>query len=66
MQYSQGIASVNGRAFIHTYYAISPTLVKLFGQTAWFQLFWKERLDKMVKSLQKDGFESTPYEDLHW
>ena len=26
-----------GRAFIHTYYAISPSLVKWFGKTEWFR-----------------------------
>ena len=26
-----------GRAFIHTYYAISPTLVKWFGNKTWFK-----------------------------
>ena len=26
-----------GRAFIRTYYAISPTLVKWFGETNWFK-----------------------------
>lgn len=35
-----------GRAFIRTYYAISPTIVKLFGSTEWFKKMWKRRLDK--------------------
>lgn len=30
-----------GRAFIKTYYAISPTLVKWFGHTKWFKSMWK-------------------------
>lgn len=55
-----------GRAFIHTYYAISPTLVKWFGKTKWFKNMWKPRLDKMVIKLQKSGVESTPYEDRKW
>lgn len=55
-----------GRAFIHTYYAISPTLVKWFGQAAWFKKLWKEPLDRMVKKLQSIGFESTPYNDKVW
>ena len=55
-----------GRAFIHSYYAISPTLVKWFGDTNWFKNIWKPRLDKMVKNLHKKGFEDTPYKDLDW
>ena len=55
-----------GRAFIHTYYAISPTLVKWFGETKWFKKLWKGKLDRMVAKLQNDGFESTPYEDRKW
>ncbi len=55
-----------GRAFIRTYYAISPTLVKWFGNTQWFKNFCKGKLDRMVKKLQGDGVESTPYEDKNW
>lgn len=55
-----------GRAFIHTYYAISPTLVKWFGKTKWFKNMWKPKLDKMVKELQQKGVESSPYEDKMW
>ena len=55
-----------GRAFIHTYYAISPTLVKLFGHTKWFKKMWQGKLDRMVAKLQAKGVESTPYEDRNW
>lgn len=55
-----------GRAFIHTYYALSPTLVKWFGHTEWFKKLWKGKLDRMVVNLQADGIESTPYEDRNW
>ena len=55
-----------GRLFIHLYYAISPTAVKLFGDSEWFQNFFRNRLDKMVSSLLADGFESTPYQDQAW
>ena len=55
-----------GRAFIRTYYAISPTLVKLFGNTEWFKNMWKGKLDRMVSELQAEGVESTPYEDRTW
>ena len=55
-----------GRLFIRTYYAISPTLVKLFGNTKWFKKMWKGRLDRMVKKLQDSGVESTPYHDKTW
>lgn len=55
-----------GRAFVKTYYAISPTLVKWFGHTEWFKKMWRGALDRMVKTLQTKGFESTPYEDKEW
>lgn len=55
-----------GRLFIRTYYAISPTLVKWFGKTKWFKKMWKGKLDRMVKKLQDNGVENTPYEDKEW
>lgn len=55
-----------GRLFIKTYYAISPTLVKWFGNTTWFKKMWRGRLDKMVKKLQENGVENTPYNDKKW
>lgn len=55
-----------GRAFIRTYYAISPTLVKWFGHTEWFKKMWQGKLDRMVANLQANGIESTPYEDKEW
>ncbi|MBO4863564.1 MAG: hypothetical protein J5517_04320 [Eubacterium sp.] len=53
-----------GRAFIHIYYFISPTIVEWFGHTEWFKYFWKDRLDRLVKELQRKGYESTPYIDI--
>lgn len=55
-----------GRAFIKTYYAISPTLVKWFGHTEWFKKMWQGKLDRMVKKLNANGVENTPYIDLIW
>lgn len=55
-----------GRLFIRTYYAISPTLVKWFGNTNWFKKLWKGKLDRMVAKLQNNGVEDTPYEDKEW
>ena len=55
-----------GRAFIRTYYAISPTLVKWFGHTEWFKKMWKGKLDRMVANLNAEGVEDTPYEDKPW
>ena len=55
-----------GRAFIHTYYAISPTLVKWFGETQWFKNLWKPMLDKMVTRLNEEGVADTPYRDRQW
>lgn len=54
-----------GKLFIKCYYAISPTLVKLFGNTTWFKKFWKEHLDKMVMSLKEKGVQDTFYQDKY-
>ena len=55
-----------GRAFIRIYYAISPTIVKIFGNAEWFRKMWRGKLDRMVKKLQNKGYESTPYNDQRW
>ena len=55
-----------GKAFIKTYYAISPTIVKWFGNTNWFKSFWKNKLDQMIIKLQDKGIEDTPYKDRNW
>lgn len=55
-----------GRAFIRTYYAISPIIVKWFGHTEWFKKMCQGKLDRMVADLQAQGVESTPYEDKEW
>lgn len=53
----------HGKAFIHFYYAISPTLVKCFGETNWFKRIWKPKLDKIVRRLIAEGVSSKPYYD---
>ncbi|MBQ7500443.1 MAG: TFIIB-type zinc finger domain-containing protein [Clostridia bacterium] len=55
-----------GRAFIRTYYAISPTLVKWFGDKVWFKKMWRGRLDRMVRKLNENGVDNMPYEDKEW
>ena len=55
-----------GRAFIRTYYVVSPTLVKWFGKTEWFKNMWKPTLDKMVKKLNNNGVDNTAYNDREW
>lgn len=55
-----------GRAFIRTYYAISPTIVKWFGNTEWFKKMWRGTLNRMVNDLHIRGYESTPYDDREW
>ena len=54
-----------GRLFIKCYYAISPSLVKWFGETKWFRSFWKSKLDKMVADLNSKGIEDTNYKDKY-
>lgn len=55
-----------GRAFIRLYYAVSPTLVRWFGETTWFKALWKAPLDRLVRRLRAQGVEDTPYQDQDW
>lgn len=55
-----------GRLFIKIYYAISPTIIKWFGDKKWFRKFWKNKLDKKISRLRKQGYEDTRYEDKKW
>ena len=55
-----------GRAFIRCYYAVSPTLVRLFGWQRWFRAVWTPRLDGMVRRLNGQGMADTPYQDRPW
>ena len=52
-----------GRLFISTYYAISPTFVKYFGNVKAFKSQGKKLLDKLVANLNSKGYENTPYRD---
>lgn len=55
-----------GRAFVRTYYAVSPKIVKFFGNNRWFKNMWRGVLDNMVSRLNKQGIDNSPYEDLQW
>lgn len=52
-----------GRLFIRLYYAVSPTLVKMFGNKKAFTSISKPLLDRKVAKLIKDGISSLPYND---
>ena len=56
----------HGRAFILTYYALAPTVVKLFGSTRWFKSVWQSLLDRKIKKLNDEGVKNTPYQDKKW
>ena len=55
--------SLGGRIFIKSYYTVSPNIIKWFGETKWFNSFWKKELDRLVEKLNKQGYEDTPYDD---
>lgn len=55
-----------GKAFIKTYYFLSPSLVRHFGQTNWFKTLFQKILDKLVIKLQARGVQNTPYADWEW
>ena len=52
-----------GRLFIQIYYFISPTFVRLFGHTKWFNNLGKNRLDNMVIILNSKGISDESYDD---
>ncbi|MBQ9618153.1 MAG: hypothetical protein IJR48_07295, partial [Oscillibacter sp.] len=55
-----------GRLVIRAYYAVSPTVIQLFGEKDWFQNFFRDKLDNFLNDLQEDGVASTPYQDTDW
>lgn len=59
-------ASVLGRFFIRTYYAISPMVVKIFAGSHVFKAICKKPLDTLVSHLEQNGVENTPYKDIDW
>ena len=57
--------SLTGRLFIRCYYALSPHLVRAFGDTKLFRHFWKKRLDRLVARLNRQGIKNTAYSDKY-
>ncbi len=55
-----------GKLFIYTYYVVSPTIVKWFGKTKWFNRLWRNILDKKITLLKNKGLQDTPYKDKKW
>ena len=55
-----------GRLFIRTSYTVSPTAVKLFGNTKLFKNIFTPLLNKMIQKLNAQGVENTPYHDKSW
>ena len=56
-------STLHGKLIIKLYYAISPTVVKLFGDTKIFKRLFKPWLDKKVCKLNNKGFSDQPYDD---
>ncbi len=52
-----------GRIFISLYYALSPSLVKVFGGNKKITAHWRQLLDPFVDNLKKKGVKDTPYND---
>lgn len=57
--------SLVGKMFIQCYYFISPKVVKLFGNNKYFKDFCKNRLDRFVDKLNKQGIDNTEYIDKY-
>ena len=54
-----------GKGLIRLYYAISPTLVKLFGGAKWFKKICRPVLDGIVTKLEAKGISNSPYKDCY-
>ena len=52
-----------GYLFIKFYYFTSPYIVKMFGNNKVFKMLIEKPLNKIVKKLNDNGFENTPYND---
>lgn len=52
-----------GRIFVSGYYAISPTIVRYFGNYKLFKYVFKIILDKFVVYLKNTGLKDTKYHD---
>ena len=57
--------NIFGKTFIKAYYALSPTIVRIFGKQKWFVCVCKSILNKIIKKLQTKGIENTPYNDKY-
>lgn len=55
-----------GRSFVKLYYAISPSLVKWFGNTNIFKKVCRKPLEYLVDRLHKKGVSDKPYNDKPW
>ncbi len=52
-----------GRLFIQCYYAVSPTLVRVFGHSHSFRQFWRKVLNPLLRRLQEHDVPDSPYQD---
>lgn len=57
--------SIIGKAFIKTYYFISPKVIRVFGSNKHFKSFNKSILDRLIVHLKSKGYEDTPYDDKY-
>ena len=55
--------SAPGRLFIRAYYAVSPHLVKRFGEAEWFKKATMPLLAALVSKCREKGLSDKPYED---
>jgi hypothetical protein len=56
-------SSRRGRLFIRAYYAVSPTLVRCFAGSSWFNAAVRPPLDRLVGRLRCQGYDDAPYYD---
>ena len=57
------LESTPGRAFVKLYYAVSPAMVRRFGNSRWFSGILRPVLDRKVRKLKDAGYQDTEYRD---
>ncbi len=55
-----------GTLFVKMYYLISPTLVKKYGKSTWFNRFFSIPINYLVRMLRANGISGEPYRDSEY
>ena len=57
------LKTIVGTLFVKVYYSISPSLVKKYGGSTWFNRFFSIPINYLVRMLRANGISGEPYRD---